>query len=325
MSRRFDVPREEVGRLQSGEELGEGAFLAYETHGALDEARGNAVLWVSCYSQRTADMAAFVGPGRRFDPEASGLFLVLVDMPGNGSSFSPCNPPGAAAWPRLGLTYNDNARLVRLLLRSLGVEELALIYGFSMGAMFAFEYCVAFPGAVRCAVATCGSAVCNPANKWFLQRLADALRADPAATVDPDTDRILGFAGGERSPPAMDEFAGIYADWILDAPRPEAEGAACPNAARPPFARSLHGAGRAFPEAAHGEASTAAWFAGFRERFRKWAALEYYEVSDTWRRGDCSLGFRGDLKSALGSIRAKMWILPGSTDQVRAPPGARSR
>ena len=48
-------------------------------------------------------------------------------------------------------------------------------------------------------------------------------------------------------------------------------------------------------------------------------------MSDTWRRGDCSLGFRGDLKSALGSIRAKMWILPGSTDQVRAPPGPRSR
>lgn len=69
----------------------------------------------------------------------------------------------------------------------------------------------------------------------------------------------------------------------------------------------------------HGEVCIADWYEIFRGRFRKWDALEYYEVSDTWRRGDCSLNdrFHGNLRAALGSIRAKMWILPGTTDQVR--------
>ena len=111
----------------------------------------------------------------------------------------------------------------------------------------------------------------------------------------------------------------VRAAIAVDAPRPDADGAVCPNSERPPFARSLHGDGRAFKDKMHGEACTADWYESFRGRFRKWDALEYYEVSDTWRRGDCSLNdrFNGNLRAALASIRAKMWILPGTTDQVR--------
>lgn len=211
MSHRFIIPTDSFGSLQSGEKLDKHAFISYETYGALNDERSNCVLWVSCYSQRTQDMIPFIGTGKRFDPVGEGIFLVTVNMPGNGASFSPCT--AGVAWPALGVSYHDNARAVHLLLRSLGVSCVALMYGFSMGAMITWEFCVQFPDSVKCAIATCGSAKCNHANQWFLQRLADALRADPAAVVDPETKRIASF-GGDRSPAAMETFAGIYADWI---------------------------------------------------------------------------------------------------------------
>ena len=304
------------GRLHSGEELDAGAFLSYETYGSLNEHKNNCVLWVTCYAQRTTDMVEpFIGKGKRFDPDSrGGLFLVTVNMPGNGLSFSPTTE--GVTWPRAGLTYTDNAKCVNLLMRSLGVSCVALMYGFSMGGMIAWEYCVQFPTQLKSAICVCGSAKCNPANAWFLQTLADTLRRSSLAEVDPHSNRIIGF-NGERYPQAMDTFAGIYADWIFDAPRPDADGAVCPNSVRPSFAQSTHGESRAFQQRLHGAGSTAEWFEVFKMRYKKWDALEYYEVSDTWRRGDASANerFNGDLKGALACIEAKMWILPGSTDQ----------
>ena len=308
----FTIPTDVFGRLESGEDIREGSYLNYVTYGDLNDTKTNCVLWMTCYSQRTPDMVTFIGPGKRFDCDR--LFLVTVNMIGNGLSMSPVKDKNA--WPKGGFTYGDTARAVNLLLQSLGVTCVALCYGFSMGAMFAFEYCVRFPDAIKTAVATCGSAKCNPANQWFLTHLADALRNDANAEVDPETKRIVGF-NGVPQPKALDTFAGIYADWILDAPRPESDGALCPNSARPEFARSIHGEGRAYLENLHGFASTDAWMTFFRARYDTWDVLEYYEVSDMWRRGDVSKNdvYRGDLKKALSAIRAAMWILPGNTDQ----------
>ena len=201
-------------------------------------------------------------------------------------------------------------------MQSLGIQCVALMYGFSMGAMIAFEYCVQFPSQVKSAITVCGSAKCNLANGWFLQHLADALRSDPSAEVDLQSNRILGF-NGQRQPEAMNRFAQIYADWIFDGPRPERDGAVCPNSARPPFARCIIDEGRSFKDKLHGAQSTEEWFEVFRKRYSKWHAIEYYEVSDTWRRGDVSVNpvFRGDLKKALQTVQAKMWIRPSTTDQ----------
>ena len=91
-----------------------------------------------------------IGNGQRFDPTATGHFLITVNMPGNGISWSPTTPD--THWPKGGLSYHDSAAMVQLLVSSLGVERLALIYGFSMGAMFALEYCTQFPRGAAAAV-----------------------------------------------------------------------------------------------------------------------------------------------------------------------------
>merc|ERR1740121_3607815 len=119
------------------------------------------------------------GPAQRFD--TSRYFVVTVNMLGNGLSYSPTTP--GAKWPLCGLTYHDNAQAQRLLLASLGVERLALIYGFSMGAMLALEWAVQFPKQVSSVVAVCGSAKTCAANAYFLDTLEEALRADPHAEL----------------------------------------------------------------------------------------------------------------------------------------------
>jgi homoserine O-acetyltransferase len=231
---RFTIP---VGSLSllSGEELDPTAFLAFKTYGSLNAKRSNAILWVTCYNQRHTEMAPMIGRGKRFDPDTTGHFLITVNMPGNGMSWSPTSP--GARWPKGGLTYHDCAAMVQLLVQSFGVEQLALIYGFSMGAMFALEYCVQFPRGAAAAVVVCGSARTNPANEYFLRTLHDTLRADPEAEVDGDGE-IRGFGGNPR-PAGMLEFASVYADWVVDGPRP---GGPSPDASRPTYAISKPGA-----------------------------------------------------------------------------------
>lgn len=226
--------------LLSGEQLDPGAFLAFQTHGTLNQSGSNAILWVTCYNQRHVEMAPMIGNGQRFDPTATGHFLITVNMPGNGISWSPTTPD--THWPKGGLSYHDSAAMVQLLVSSLGVERLALIYGFSMGAMFALEYCTQFPRGAAAAVVVCGSAKTNPANEFFLRTLHDTLRIDPTAEVDDDGE-IRGFGGNPR-PAGMEDFASVYADWVLDGPR---EGGPSPNSSRPSYAAAKPGA-RCYPE-----------------------------------------------------------------------------
>ena len=79
-------------------------------------------------------MLAMIGPGLRFDPDATGHFLITVNQLGNGISWSPTSP--GAVWPKGGLCYHDSAKAVKSLVESFGVQQLALVYGFSMGRHF---------------------------------------------------------------------------------------------------------------------------------------------------------------------------------------------
>jgi len=309
---RWTIPAPFV--LSSGEDLDPNAFLAYECYGSLNDAKSNAILWVTCYGQRTSEMSALIGSGKRFDP--SRYFIITVNMLGNGLSFSPTTP--GAKWPRRGLTYTDNARAQQLLISSLGIQKLALIYGFSMGAMLALEYCVQHPEAVSSAVVVCGSARTGAANRFFLQGLHEALRADPEAELDTQDPQLISGFGGNPRPAALKRFAAIYADWIFDAPLPAGGGS--PNASRPAFAQSPH-AGQVYGEGLYkqvfGVDNLEAFQRIWEKSFSRWDALEYYVVSDTWLRGNVSDNpvYEGDLQKALGAIRALVYMMPGSTDQ----------
>jgi len=280
-------------RLQNGEMLHESAFLAYDTYGTLNSDKSNAILWTSCYKQRHRQLEGNIGStqeGKRFD--SSQYFVICVDMIGNGGSYSPTTENTGQFYPGGTVTFHDNAKFQQQLVHSLGVKRLALIYGFSIGAMQALEWAVQFPDQVASVVACCGSAKCNESNAEFLKTLQSDLRKDPNAVVG-DNDRIQRFT--QKPMEGLGNFAATYAKWI--------------------FSKDF------FP-AEHWRF----WGLESEERFMRiwagawvhdWDAMEYYAVSDTWLHGDVSNNdqFKGDLKKALGSIKAKVYLMPGSTDQ----------
>ena len=279
-------------KLQSGETLDESAFIRYHTYGRLNANRSNVILVPACYAQRTDDPDLDSMVRTRFD--LSKFFVVIVNLFGNGRSYSPTTPLTGAQYPKSNVKYHDNARAQRMMLQSLGVERIALIYGYSMGGMQALEWAVQFPDSIDRVVAVCASAKTGVANTRFLTSLHDALRSDPHAQLDPSNNRILGFS--QKSYDGVLKFGHIFTDWIVG---------------KDFWKLQAYRDFYVFSEAI--------WRKMFEWMFVyfKWDASEYYSISDTWLHGDVSNNevFRGDLKAALGSIKAKVYMLPGTTDQ----------
>ncbi|MBE7220094.1 MAG: alpha/beta fold hydrolase, partial [Caulobacteraceae bacterium] len=187
--------------LASGEAL-PGAFLTWKSYGTLAADRSNAVVFPTSYSAQAADQEWLVAPGGILDP--SRWFVVVPDMFGNGSSSSPSNTPDYPAT----VTAADNVRAQRrLLLEHFGIDRVAAVYGFSMGAGQAYHWAALFPDAVERAIAVCGSAKTATHNKVFLLSLMATLEAAPEHT------------GGGRfsSEPRANlrAFARVYAGWAM--------------------------------------------------------------------------------------------------------------
>jgi len=292
----FKVPAGFV--LQSGEVLDSEAFITYATYGTMNADKSNCILYPACFSQTHLSHEKMIGEGANYRIDSSKYFVVSVNLLGNGLSFSPTTRNGLGArFPKTTVTYHDNARLQRMLLQELGVETLAMIYGFSMGAMQALEWAVQFPDKVKGVVAVCGSAKCYPKNKEFIDSLHAALKADPHCQMDATTGRIIAFS--ERPVKGLSEFANIYLHWIFG-----------PKLYKPCFKRYLLLSEVRFSW----EAFQKNWVADWSSN---WDAMEYYVISDTWLHGDVSSNsaYNGDIKAALGAIKAKVFLLPGSTDQ----------
>jgi homoserine O-acetyltransferase len=169
-----------------------GRSLAYETHGALNPAGDNCVLLPTYYTGTSASYRRMIGPGRALDPARH--FIVIPNMLGNGLSSSPSNTPGYS-----NATISENVALQHALLASLGVTRIALIYGWSMGAMQGFAWAAAYPDMVAALLPVCGTANCWPLNYVFLEGVAAAL--NNAATPE---------AG-------LKAFGRVYAGWAYSA------------------------------------------------------------------------------------------------------------
>ena len=158
------------------------------------------ILHPSSFDAVHVEMEHQVGPGLALDNDRH--TVILTNQLGNGVSFSPSTHPHAR-YPRV--TIADNVRAQRALLDALGVRELDLIYGYSMGALQAFEWAVAYPDAVARVVAVCGAARCGPLNRVFLNSLEAILDADGAG----------GVPGLPRR--GLAAFATVYAGWGVGA------------------------------------------------------------------------------------------------------------
>jgi len=265
--------------LSSGAAL-EDAALVYRTYGSLAPDRSNAVLYPTSFGAHHSDIDWLIGEERILDPTR--YFVVIVNQFGNGLSTSPSH----GVDPELAVTHYDNvAAQDRLLREVFGVEKLALVYGWSMGAQQAYHWAVLHPDRVERVAALCGTARTTDHNLVFLKSLEAALLADPA------WDGRRFTATPERG---LRAFARIYASW----------------ASSQAFYRERLYRALGFDDLE--DYLVRGWEPAYRRR----NPLDLLAMLRTWMASDVSANavHRGDLARALGAIRARTLIMPSATD-----------
>lgn len=254
------------------------AKLVWRSHGTLNAARDNLVLYPTSYGAQHPDLEWLIGPDGILDPTR--WFIVIPNMFAGGLSASPSN---SAAWPRL-VTAWDNVRAQRRLLTEVfGVATLHAVYGWSMGAGQAYHWAAAFPDAVRRIVVNCGSARTSVHNQVFLRSLIAILEAAP------EYDGTALFSAPPRK--ALRAFGRSYAAWALS---------------QDFYRAGLH-------LTALGAADLETFLrTDWEERFGRRNAGDLLAQLRTWDAADIADG--GDLPTALARIEARVLLMPSETD-----------
>lgn len=272
--------------LQSGATLRD-ARLSWKAHGRLTAARDNVIVYPTSYAARHPDLEWLIGPAGILDPDH--WFIVICDMFGNGMSSSPSNTPD---YPTL-VTPCDNVVVQRRALQELfGVERVACVYGWSMGAIQAYHWAALFPDAVARIVVNCGVARTAVHNQVFLRGLMATLEAAPEHIGDGR------YAAEPRA--ALRAFGRIYAGWALS---------------QDFYRAGLHLASG--PAGNLGAADLESFLhRDWEQRFGARPAADLYAQLKTWDAADISANalYEGDLARALKAIAADVLLMPGATD-----------
>ncbi len=275
--------------LQSGAIL-PSAQLAYKTFGTLNGRKDNAIVYPTWYSGQHPENEWLIGPGKALDPGK--YFIIIPNMFGNGLSTSPSNAaPPAARGGFPGITLYDNVRQQhRLVTERFGIETLALVTGWSMGAQQTYQWAALYPDMVERIAPFCGSAKTSRHNFVFLEGVKAALTAD-AAWAD----------GWYDSPPekGLRAMARVYAGWG--------------------FSQAFY---RQKLDLTLGFASLEDFLVGFWENlFLSRDAGNLMAMLWTWQHGDISANelYQGNFERALAAITAKAIVMPGQTDLYFPP------
>ena len=189
--------------LQCGLRL-RGARLVYQTYGELNARKDNVIVFPTFFGSQHPANEPMIGPGMALDPAR--YFIIIPNLFGNGLSSSPSNTPapyGRARFPRV--TYCDNIGFQhRLVTEQFGIERIALVCGFSMGAQQTFHWGALYPDMVERIAPWCGSAKTARHNFVFLEGVKAALCADDAWNN-----------GWYDTPPAkgLRAMSRVYAGW----------------------------------------------------------------------------------------------------------------
>ena len=274
--------------LQSGLVL-PAAKLAYKTIGRLNAAGDNAVLIPSYYTGTHEGNEGYVAASRVLDPDRH--FIVLTNLFGNGLSSSPSSAPPPFDGPRFPrVTLHDNVACQRRLLTEvLGVERLALVMGWSMGALQSFQWAAQYPEAVRAILPFCGSAKCSPHNYVFLDGVRVALEADG------------NWNGGDwqvQPEKGLRAFGRVYAGWAFSQ-----------TFYREGLYRKL------------GFETIEALLVDWEEDHLSWDGNDLLAKLWSWQHGDISDNdlYQGDFARALGAIQARAIVVACSTDLYFPP------
>jgi homoserine O-acetyltransferase len=170
-----------------------GARVAYETWGALNAARDNAVLILTGLSPNAhaATSAAnpepgwweaMVGPGKPIDTDR--WFVVCVNSFGSckGSTGPASVNPDTGTPYRLDfpdLSVEDGADAAFACVASLGIGRLACVIGNSMGGMTALAYLLRHPGSARAHINVSGAPRALPFSIAIRSLQREAIRLDP--------------------------------------------------------------------------------------------------------------------------------------------------
>ena len=170
-----------------------GAQLAYETWGALDAARGNAILILTGLSPsaHAASNAAdpspgwweeMVGPGKHIDTNR--WFVICVNSLGSckGSTGPGSIDPQTGEMYRLDfpeLTLEDIGNSAFELIRGLGIDRLACLIGNSMGGMSALGYLLEHAGSARTHISISTAPQAQPFAIAIRSLQREAIRLDP--------------------------------------------------------------------------------------------------------------------------------------------------
>ena len=279
----FPVSQEfALGRFElvSGSNLPD-ARLAFQTYGTLNHAGDNCVLLPSYYTGTHASYEPWIGPGRALEP--SRWFIVAVNMFGNGRSTSPSYADAevrGAAFPAISVA--DNVIAQHRLLTSLGVQNIPMIAGWSMGALQAYEWAVRYPDMVSGILPIAGAARCSPHNFVFLEGVKASLQADPA------------YDNGRYTHPpvhGLRAFGTVYAGWA--------------------YSQEF------FRNGAYRDVG----YEDMRQLLNAWAsdhelmdANNLLAVLDTWQQADVGTPARGGFEHALGQVKARCIVMPSTTD-----------
>ncbi len=275
--------------LQGGATLRR-ATLAYKTYGNLNEDKSNVIVYPTRFGGRHTDNEWLISEGMALDPGR--YFVIVPNMLGNGLSSSPSNTPAPydrARFPHV--TVQDNvAAQHRLVTERFGIEKVALVVGYSMGAQQTFQWGASYPEMVERILPFCGAARTSPHNFVFLEGVKAALMADAA------------FKGGwYDEPPAtgLRAFARVYAGWALSQT----------------FYRE-----RVYLEQGYSSLEDyliASWEGNYVGK----DANNLLAMLWTWQNADIGLTrrFDGDFEIALGAIEAKAIVMPGETDLYFTP------
>lgn len=259
--------------------------LAYKTYGSLAPTRDNVIVVPTFYGGRHPETAYMIGNGRAIDPAR--YFVVVPNMFGNGLSSSPSNTPapyGRGGFPLMSLHDNVVCQH-RLLTEALGAKHIRLVAGFSMGGMQAYQWGALYPDLVDAIAPICASAKISDHNYLFVDSAKGALRLDPDYKD-----------GWYTSPPlrGLLAFGKVYAAWLFSQ-----------DFMRERLYTSigLHTREDVLKLTQH--------------YFLQNDANDLLAMADTWLNGDISANpsFGGDLTAALGAIRCRAIVMPGTTDQ----------
>ncbi len=275
--------------LQSGRVL-PAARLVYQVHGEMNADKSNVVLYPTSYGAQHSDLAWLIGPDKVLDPTR--WCVVVANKFGNGQSTSPSNvadPVARGRWPTVSHVDNVTAQ-ARMLTEALGVERLAMVYGWSMGGQQALHWGAIFPKRVPRIVAVCTSARTSVHNKVFLDGVRAALTADANWT---------GTHFRAKPEAGLRAMGRVYAGWALS---------------QAFYRQGLH-ISDANPSLE--DFLVRSWEGNFLRR----DGDDLLAMLETWTVSDISANdrYKGDLAKALGAIQAAAIIMPCRTDLYFTP------